>query len=148
MSQQRLSQHSSSIELSDISTRHSSVMYHSNSSISQSQGLLTQPPEYESIHDAFANEANDTPDLHDTPSTIPPSRQGRRFWRRIGTKGLVMIPLGSILLLVSIIFPYNSYESKLAKRRTGKNPISSGRQSFSGTGLREPSLLQQCSCTA
>ncbi|KAK7968868.1 hypothetical protein PG988_007941 [Apiospora saccharicola] len=102
MPQRRLSQHS--IELSDISTRHSSMTYHSNTSVSQSQGLLTQPPGYEPIRDASVNEVDGTADLHGTPSAAPTNRQGRRLWRRVGKRGLVMIPLGSLLLLVLIAF--------------------------------------------
>ncbi|KAK8140079.1 hypothetical protein PG984_000145 [Apiospora sp. TS-2023a] len=115
MSQRRLSQHS--IALSDISTRHSSMTYHSNTSLSQSQGLLTRPPEYGPIHDASANEDEDTPDLHDTPT----KRQGRWLWRRIGRWGLVVMPLGSLLLLVSIAFLQFLW-LQARKAKDGKEP--------------------------
>ncbi|KAK7923544.1 hypothetical protein PG985_007615 [Apiospora marii] len=119
MSQRRLSQHS--IELSDVSTRHSSMTYHSNTPTSQGQGLLTQPPEYEPVHDASVNDDVDTPGSHKTPSNTPTKHRGRRFWRRVGKKGLIIIPFGSLLLLASIIFLQFLW-LQARKAKDGKEP--------------------------
>ncbi|KAK8035723.1 hypothetical protein PG991_001796 [Apiospora marii] len=118
MAHRRLSQNS--IELSEVSTSHSSMTYHS-STIHQSQDLLIQPSEHEHSPDVSVNEDDDTPDRHDSPSTTPANRQGRRFWRRIGNKGLVMIPLSSLLLLAAIAFlQFLWFQAR--KAQDGKEP--------------------------
>lgn len=99
------------------------MVYHSNISISQSEeDFLAQPPESEPFHDAFVKEGDDTPGLHDNPSTTPTKRRhDRRFWRRIGKRGLVMISLGSLLLLASIAFlQFLWFQARKAK--DGKEP--------------------------
>lgn len=108
MSRRRLSQ--GSIELSRFPLRPANLQDTTNVSFgSQTQGLLANAQEQNPTQDEPVG-TTDTPGLSVTtvpahPSRITtPSRQYPRFWHRISKLGLLMIPLGSLLLFGAIAF--------------------------------------------